>query len=316
MGGTPMGHRTMIKHTASKHTADSCKWAIVISLVIAASFQTGCRNKDMDALNSMERDKFIVKTERAEMRSLEEQLILVGSIKAMDEAVIYPRVYGKVLKNLLKEGDPVKRGQPLALIERDEVGIVYEPAPVPSTINGVVGRMMQDVGASVAPMVPIALVVNQSQVRIKVDIPERYIGQISTGQLALAKVDAFPGVLFRGNVYKISPVIDPYTRSAPVEILVENPKNLLKSGMFAQVNIAVEGSPNATSVSAACILQDEKGRDYVFLAANGKALKRPVTIGIKTMDYVQILSDITAGDEIVNSGLYGLKDGSKIEIIK
>jgi membrane fusion protein (multidrug efflux system) len=271
------------------------------------------RARDLARLEAVDTETFLVKTEKAAERDLEEQLVLSGSVKALDEAVLYPRVAGKLLKNLLKEGDAVARDQAVALVEHDEVGVKYEPAPVPSTLGGVVGRIYQDVGANLTPQTPIALVVNQSSVRIRVDLPERYLGRIASGGTAHVLVDAWPDRTFTGRVYKVSPVVDPDTRSAPVEVLADNTDGGLKSGMFAQVRLVVGRRPRALSVSAGAVQTDDKGASVVFLTQDRRAVARPVRLGLRTADYVEILSGVRPGEPVIVSGLYGLKDGSKVE---
>jgi RND family efflux transporter MFP subunit len=207
----------------------------------------------------------------------------------------------------------VKKDQGVALIERDEVGAVYEPAPVPSTLNGVIGRMYQDTGANVTPQTPIALVVNQDQMRIEMDVPERYIAKVFMGQPAYIKVDAFPDTLFRGKVYRISPVVDTKSRSSAVEILADNSNGRLKSGMFSEIRLVIGAKSGAVAVPSAAVLNDEQGRPYVFVPAGGVAAKREVRTGISNGDYVQISNGLKAGEELITFGLYGLKDGSKIK---
>jgi multidrug efflux pump subunit AcrA (membrane-fusion protein) len=273
---------------------------------------TGCRNKELEAFNTLEKDRFLVKTEKAGIRDIEDYLTLVGSVKAMDEAVLYPRVYGKLLRNLLTEGDQVKKDQPVALIERDEPGVVYEPAPVPSTLDGVIGRVYLDSGVNVTPQTPIALVVSQGRVRVVVDVPERYVGKVYMGQPAHIKVDAFPDTFFQGRVYRISPVVDARTRSAAIELLVENATDRLKSGMFSEVRLVTGAKSGAIAVPSVAVLS-ENGKPYVFVPVNDTAMRREVKTGISNGDYLQITGGLKAGDELITFGLYGLKDGSKIK---
>ena len=286
---------------------------ILLFTASVAALATGCRDKDLEAFNTLEKDRFLVKTERAQIRDIEEYLPLVGSVKAMDEAVLYSRVSGKLLKNLLIEGDRVEKDQPVALVERDEPGVLYEPAPVPSTLDGVIGRMYQDSGTNVTPQTPIALVVNQGNVRIIIDVPERYIGKVHRGQNAHIKVDAFPDSVFHGKVYRISPVVDSRTRSTAIEILAGNSDGRLKSGMFSEVRLVVGSKRNATAVPSAAVLDDD-GRSYVFVPINDTAVRREVGTGITNGDLTQISRGLKAGDELITFGLYGLKDGSKIKI--
>jgi len=285
----------------------------ILTAAAAAALASGCKNKDLEAFNSLEKDRFLVKTEKAQVRDIEDYLILVGSVKAMDEAVLFPRVSGKLLKNLVTEGDAVKKDQPVALIERDEPGVVYEPAPVPSTLNGVIGRVYQDSGANVTPATPIALVVSQGQVRVVVDVPERYVGKVFMGQEAYIKVDAYPDTLFRGKVYRVSPVVNTQTRSAAIELLADNSSGRLKSGMFSEIRLVVGAKAGAVAVPAAAV-QSENGKPYVFVPVNGTAFRREVKTGISNEDVIQITSGLKTGDELITFGLYGLKDGSKIKV--
>jgi len=281
--------------------------------VLAATVMTaGCGNKDLDAFNNLEKDRFLVKIEKAQLKDLEDYLILVGSVKAMDEATLYPRISGKLLRNLLTEGDAVKKDQPVALIERDEPGVVYEPAPVPSTLNGVIGRVYQDSGANVTPQTPIALVVSQGSVRVVIDVPERYMGRVFMGQTAYVKVDAFPGTLFSARVYRVSPVVDTRTRSAVVELFADNTGNRLKSGMFSEIRLVTGSKRGAVAVPSASVIA-ENGKSYIFVPVNGTAARREVKTGISNENSVQITAGLNSGEELITFGLYGLKDGSKIK---
>lgn len=286
---------------------------VILAVAAAAALAAGCRDRNLETFNDLEKDRFLVKTSKARIKDIEDYLILVGSVKAMDEAVLYPRVSGKLLRNLLTEGDQVKKDQAVALVERDEPGVVYEPAPVPSTLNGVIGRVYQDSGASVTPATPIALVVSQGSVRVVVDVPERYVGKVFMGQQAYIKVDAFPDTLFLGKVYRVSPVVDTRTRSAVVELLADNALGRLKSGMFSEIRLVVGAKRGAIAAPSAAVL-NENGKTYIFVPVNGTASRREVKTGIGNEDFIQISSGLKAGEELITFGLYGLKDGSKIKV--
>jgi len=276
---------------------------------------SGCKKNKQAELDALEKDRFMVQADTAKPRVLEEEFMIVGSVKAKDEAVLFPRVSGKLRANVLTEGDKVTKDQTVAIIERDEVGVVYEPAPVPSTLNGVVGRTYLDVGANVTPQTAVALVVDQSQVRVRVDVPERYLGKISLGQNAKTTVEAFPGQMFYGKVSKVSPVLDLANRTVPVEILIDNPSGKLKSGMFAEVHLIVGSSNAPITVPASALVEETKNNYVVFVpTADDRAVRKPVTIGLKNLEYAEIRSGLTPNQRIIVSGLYGLKDGSKIKV--
>jgi membrane fusion protein, multidrug efflux system len=289
-----------------------------LNLIIALTLVLGvfgCKgNGDREVLKKIETDRFLVSVEKSTKRDIENNIVLVGSATAMDEAVLFPRASGKLLRNLLQEGDAVKKDQAVALIERDEVGVVYEPAPVPSTISGVMGRVYQDVGTNVTVQTPIALVVNQSKIRIKVDLPERYVSKVKMWQEASVTVDAFPNKTFEGKVFKISPVVDSQSRSVPIEIIVSNSDRLLKSGMFCKVKLVLAKSENVICVPKSAVQKDADGNAYVFVAQGDKAARVDVKTGIEDDEHIEISSGLDEGTDVIYSGLFGVADGSKIKV--
>ncbi|ACC97687.1 Efflux transporter, RND family, MFP subunit [Elusimicrobium minutum Pei191] len=293
------------------------KWKIIISVIILAVAGFFFFGKDKNKIfEQIEKDRFSVKLETVEKRNLKNELLLSGSIKALEEATLFPRSEGKLLKNVLKEGQNVKKGQTVSLIERDEVGAVYEPVVVPSTITGIVGKIYLDPGANVTRNTAIAFVVNQSQVRLILDVPERYIGNIFKGQAASFTVEGFPGKTFMGKVNVISPVVDTASRSVTIEILADNEQGLLKSGMFAKADLVLGEKKNAVSVLSSNIFTDEDGvSKYVLVPEGELAKRRNVTLGFVNGGYSEIRSGLQEGEQIIRF-TFGIKDGSKISIEK
>ncbi|HOJ85883.1 MAG: efflux RND transporter periplasmic adaptor subunit [Elusimicrobiales bacterium] len=283
---------------------------IMISIIFL-SMSVSCVKKTQEANGNV----FYVQTQKVMRKDLKEEIVLAGNIKGKDEAVIYPRVGGKLIKNLVKEGDFVKKDETISLIKKDEVGVVYEPAPVPSTLDGYVGRVYQDVGADVNQMTPIALVVDQSAVRVQADVPEKYLSDLKIGQDIYFKVDAYKDKIFRSKINKISPVVDKMTRTFAIESMVDNKDNLLKSGMTAEVHIILKEAPRALSVPISALVE-KNGKYYVYIAdrVNNTAIEKEIKIGLKNTDCVEV-KNLAEGSEIITVGLYGIKNDSKIKIL-
>ena len=276
----------------------------------AATLLSACGKKPDTAARL---DTFPVKTVQVQARDLEETIILVGSIKAKDEATLFSRVPGKLQANLLREGQAVRKGQAVSLVERDEVGVRYEPAPVPSTLNGVVARLYMDRGENVTPQTPVAMVVDSSEVVARAEVPERYAGRASVGLPVRVRVDAYPERAFAGRVSRVSPVVDPATRSTLIEAKIENASGKLRSGMFGEVTL-ITGSRSGVVAVPKEALSDGSG-PAVFVVENGKALKREVTPGLEGDQFVEVRKGVKPGDKVVVFGLYGLKDGSAVEVL-
>lgn len=283
---------------------------IFIGLILV--FSLSC---DRNIKSSKKEDVFYVKTEKVRRMNISDELVLAGTIKAKDEAILYPRVSGKLIKNLVIEGDFVKKDQPVALVRRDEVGAVYEPSPVPATIDGYIGKVYQDAGADVNQMTPIALVVDQSYVRVQADVPEKYLSDIKIGQKIYIKVDAYPDKLFYAKIDKITPVVDKITRTFTVESFINNEQNLLKSGMTAEVHIILKEALNAVAVPLSSLVERD-GKYYVYIAdrVNNVAVEKEVKTGLKNTDFIEV-KNISSGTEIITVGIYGIKNNSKIKIL-
>ena len=189
-----------------------------------------------------------VTVSRVTLRDINESLQYVGDINAQDEAVVYPKVSGKIIEKVKVEGEPVNKGEVIAYIDRDETGFKFEKAPIESPLSGIVGRVYVDIGENVGVQTPVALVVNIDKVKIDLDIPEKYLPKVVLGQEAEITVDAYPQETFTGKVVKISPVVSLDNRSAPIEILLDNPQHHLKSGMFARVDLIIEKRPSVAVV--------------------------------------------------------------------
>ncbi|MFA5139797.1 MAG: efflux RND transporter periplasmic adaptor subunit [Elusimicrobiota bacterium] len=283
-----------------------------LTILAAVLLLAGCSRNASDAPAL---DTFPVRLEAASRRDLEQTLSLVGSLKAKDEATLFSRVPGKLLKNVVDEGDPIKKGEAVALVERDEVGVRFEPAPVPSTLDGVVGRIYLDRGANVSPAIPIALVVDQSQVLARAEVPERYAAVAGLNTPVEVQVEAYPDKTFTGRISRVSPVMDPSTRSTPIEVRIENRSGTLKSGMFAKLSIMIAKKENAVSVPAEAVVNGSG--PAVFVVADGKkATKHEVTLGVRTDKYVEIASGLSEGDKVVTFGLFGLQDGSPVQVLE
>ncbi|MDZ7796804.1 MAG: efflux RND transporter periplasmic adaptor subunit [Candidatus Marinimicrobia bacterium] len=101
--------------------------------------------------------------------------------------------------------------------------------------NGYVSGRAYDPGDMATPQKPFASIHDIENVKIAINVTERDLGNIEEGQRAEITVGAYPEEIFEGRISVISPVIDPMTRTANIEIISENKNLRLKPGMFAHV---------------------------------------------------------------------------------
>jgi len=277
--------------------------------LMGISLVMGCQKKE--PVKSQQQEAIPVRVEKVQTRELAETLDYVGNIKAQDEAIAYPKVSGKIIEKLKGDGSAVSKGEAICYIDRDEVGLKFERAPVESPLSGVVGRIYVDLGQHVNAETPVALVVDISKVKISLDIPEKYLPKVSLAQEATIMVDAYPQEEFSGTVTKVSPMVSLENRAAPVEITLENQDQRLKSGMFASVSLTIEKHPLVPVILKEAILG--KAPDtYVYIIENNKAIMRKITLGIHSGPYYEVREGIKEGDLVVIVGQQRLYDDAPV----
>jgi multidrug efflux pump subunit AcrA (membrane-fusion protein) len=268
----------------------------------------GCAKKQEA---SRKEEAIPVKVMEVELRDIQRTLDYVGDIKAQEEAIVYPRVNGKILEKVIEEGMRVNKADVLAYIDRDEVGFKFEKAPVESPISGIVGRVYVDKGTQVTPQTPVALVVDMDKVEVDLDIPEEYLPKINLGQSAEIRVAAYPLEKFMGTVSKISPVLDLATRTAPIEIIIPNPQHRLKSGMFVKCQLVLEEHKRVPAVAKEAILGREP-QVYVYIVKDNTVRHINIKLGIRQGPDYEVVEGLKAGDLVVVMGQQRLYEGAAV----
>ena len=118
------------------------------------------------------------------------------------------------------------------------------------------------------------------------------------------------------TVSLISPALDPGSTTIEVWLKLPNPDGRFKVGTSVHAIMRGTVVPNALQVPSSALLPSEEGGGtFVMIAgADGAAHKRPVTVGIRTPDQVQITKGLTTADNVITEGSYGLDEGTKITL--
>jgi multidrug efflux pump subunit AcrA (membrane-fusion protein) len=279
---------------------------ILILLILCV---IGCEKKEAQRSNN----KVIpLKVKKVELSDLAKTLEYVGNIKAQDEAYVYPKVSGKIIEKIKEDGSAVEKGEAIALIDRDEIGLKYNQAPVESPLSGIIGRVYVDIGANVTSQTAVALVVKMDKVKIDLDVPERYLPNISLKQQANISVDAYPQDKFLGIVTKVSPVLNLENRAAPIEITIDNIDHRLKSGMFAKVELIIEEFKNIPTILKESIIGKEPDT-YVYAVENNKAVLKKIILGNRQGSHYEVREGLKEGELVVIMGQQKLFDGAQVK---
>lgn len=197
---------------------------------------------------------------------------------------------------------------------RSQYDNMRENTVLTSPISGVVTARNYDPGDMTGNL-PV-LTVGQLSPRVKmiVNPSETDVTAFSRGQDVEVTLDAFPEEKFYAKVSRISPTVDPATRTFQVELLLPNPGSRILPGMFGRV-ISGRGSRNSVVVpDRAVVKQPGSANRYVYVYKNGAVSYNKVELGQRLDENYELLSGVESGDSVVVAGQSRLAHGAKARI--
>ena len=181
---------------------------------------------------------------------------------------------------------------------------------IKSTISGNIASKDVEQGATLAPGIKIAQIVDINKFKIVIQVNERDIQKVQTGKKVTVKVEAFPDKELFGIVNTVGLSSAEGMRTFPVEIVLEgNANHELKSGMFATCIINTKSSSDAILVPEDAVNFNNDGNTYIFTYENGKAVRKIVKTGIKSNGKVEISYGISKDAKVITMGKERLTDG-------
>jgi len=240
---------------------------------------------------------------------------LVGTLVGEQQVTVSPKVAGRVTEITRAEGSFVKAGDPILYIVNDIPGMDYKPGPVLSPIDGVVGKVNVEVGQSASPAMPVATIASFSdRIRVKAAVSDADLPYVKTGATADVSISALPDQVFSGRVTRISPIVDPASRSATVEITLSNSQHRLVPGMTASVRLVLERREHVVTVPLGALFAADRTR---AVTVNGTTARvRTIQVGLVGDALVEIVSGIQPGDKVATTGKERVQDGDVVRPIE
>jgi len=175
---------------------------------------------------------------------------------------------------------------------------------------GRVGLRRVSLGALVTPGTVITTLDDTNTIKVDFAVPEMQLGSLARGQKVVARTSAYPGRDFSGTVASIDSRVDAATRSVVVRATVPNRDGALKPGMFMTVELTQDERPALVIPEEALV--PGQARQFVFVARNGVADKREVTLGRREPGFVEITDGLAAGEAVVIEGTLKLRHGTPV----
>jgi HlyD family secretion protein len=145
-------------------------------------------------------------------------------------------------------------------------------------------------------------VADLSRMFVLAAVDESDIGRVEVGQTAAITTDAYPAVTFEGEVRRIATrginTSNVVTFEVKIEVTDER-RGLLKPEMTASIEVEIARSSDAVLVPAGAVVRGRRGFSVVLAEADGEETRRPVEIGVRNDDMIEITTGLKEGEQVV-----------------
>jgi membrane fusion protein, multidrug efflux system len=201
-----------------------------------------------------------------------------------------------------------------AEIQLEQAEKLLADATIKSPISGVITKKQVEEGEYINIGSPIVTIIDISMLRIKLNVSEANVYQLKLNDKAIITTDVYRGVTFEGNISFISSQGDE-SHNYPVEIVItNNSKYPLKSGTFANVMIKLPMAEEALYIPRESLLGSITDAE-VYIAENNKAVLKKIVVGNGNDKYLQIISGLKEGEEVIVNGQINLSENKAIKIV-
>jgi membrane fusion protein (multidrug efflux system) len=214
-------------------------------------------------------------------------------------------------------------------------------------VDGVVAERSVKLGNMIQANQNLFRIVGMDPLQAVLNVPERQLGILKSGQAVQLEADALPGRRFAGTIRRIAPVVDPASGTFRVTCEFRNPDGALKAGMFTRIDIVYDHRDDALTVPRAALIEED-GETAVFVVENAPvpaapaanadaradaktdaktdakkapapglvARRRLVQVGYSDGDKVEIRSGIDEGARVITVGRNAVRDGTAVQVLE
>lgn len=202
-----------------------------------------------------------------------------------------------------------------------EIRATIERKRIRAPFSGVLGIRQVNLGQYLAGGDPVVPLQSLHPIYVNFDLPQQEVGRLRVGGAVSVTVEGTPRP-FAGHITAINSIVDEATRNVQVQATLPNPEGKLRPGMFVETQVGLGVSSSVISLPASAINYAPYG-DSVFVVSDLKGPKgesyrgvrqQVVKLGSARGDQVAVLSGVSAGEEVVSSGVFKLRNGAAVRV--
>jgi len=286
--------------------------AELAGIVSEISFENGAEAKKGDVLMKLDASQ-----EEALLRSAasEAQLARTDLERSRDLAM------KKVVSSAELDSAQSKFTRLNAVVDQMRSNIAKKTLIAP--FDGQLGIRQVNVGQMINAGQQVVGLTSLDSLYVDFALPEQHLSKLTKDLEVRVRADALPGREFKGKLTAINSMLDPVTRNVPLQATFENPDHALHPGMFAKVEVMLPETKKAIVIPGAAVSYAPYG-DSVFVIEKQKDPKTGkeslmlrqqfVRIGETRGDFVSVTKGLKAGEEVVGTGVFKLRNGMVVTI--
>jgi len=256
-----------------------------------------------------------IETVEAEEVAFEESIFSLGRIEVLPgkKAVVSSRIPGRVFSVLALPDQEVDEGEELMWVESRQPGDPPPTVMLAAPMAGLIARVNVAVGQPISPDQTLIEIVDLSVVEAASHVPEHLAGKLKKGLKARIRVPGFPDQVFEADLAHLGAYGNADSGTLEAAFHVQNPDRLLRPEMRAEFNIVVGTREGVMSIPREAVQGDAGGR-FVFIKdyeLKNAFVKTAVRLGAENAEFVEVLSGLLPGDEVVTKGGYSLTFAGK-----
>ncbi len=204
-----------------------------------------------------------------------------------------------------------------ALAQADNVRATIAKKTIRAPFSGRLGIRLVNLGQTLKEGEAIVSLQTLDPIFINFTLPQQELARLQLALTVRVTSDAAPGQVFEGKITAINPEVDAATRNVRVQATLANPSAVLRPGMFASVAVVLPTNDAVLAIPATAVLYAPYG-DSVFVVedakeGSGKVVRQQfVRLGVTRGDFVAVKSGLKAGETVVTTGVFKLRNGSAV----
>ena len=271
-------------------------------VLASIEFAEGARVEEGDVLFRLRDDE-----ERARLEEARARLALTEAVYRRTRRLVERDVSSQA------ELDRVKAERDVAAAEVEVARVARERTLLRAPFDGVMGALVVAPGDRVTDATELTRIDAIDRLQLLFTLPESALGVVRTGLPLEVRVAPYPGERFPGEIYFVSPTLDPQARRLLVKAWLPNADHRLRPGLFAEIDAEIQDRDDALLVPESALVYGLEGISVWRLDGDDRAHPAPVDLGVRQEGRVEVKRGLTPGDRVVVAGIHKVSAGLQVE---